>query len=137
MLERILVAVDGSPLSDKAVKVAASIAKPESKVTLVHVVVNPSIPYGGEYLTVERQLRTYGEEVLKKGTELAKSLGLDVATRLEGGDAADEIIRIADAENYDLIVVGSRGLSRVKAFLLGSVSSKIMSHAKKSVLIVR
>lgn len=137
MFQKILVAVDGSPLSEKAVKAASSIAKPASKVTLMHVVINPPIPYTEGYLEVERQLRTYGEEILNRSKELAKSLGVDADTRVEVGDIAEEILRIADAENYDLVIVGSRGLSRVKSFLIGSVSSRVARYSTRSVLIIR
>lgn len=137
MFQKILVAVDGSPLSEKAVKAAAAIAKPASTVTLMHVVINPPIPYAEGYLEVERQLRKYGEEILNRSKELARSLGVGVETRVEVGDIAEEILRIADAENYDLIIVGSRGLSRVKSFLIGSVSSRVARYSTRSVLIIR
>ena len=57
--------------------------------------------------------------------------------QLEFGNPAETIIEIAEKGNYDLIVVGSRGLSSVKRFFLGSVSDDISHHAKCSVLIVR
>ena len=53
------------------------------------------------------------------------------------GDLADEILRAAREEGFDLIVVGHRGLSPLKAFLLGSVSNRVVSHAPCSVLVVR
>ena len=137
MFEKILIAVDGSPLSEKAIRAACSMAKPDTKVSLVHVIINPPIPYAEGYIDVENQLRKYGEEILNTGQALAKSLGVEVRTMLEIGDIAEEILRVAEADNHDLIIVGSRGLSRVQSFLLGSVSSRITGHAKKSVLIVR
>jgi nucleotide-binding universal stress UspA family protein len=56
---------------------------------------------------------------------------------LREGDPADEIVTAARDEGYDLIVVGHRGLSPIKAFLLGSVSSRVVTHAPCSVLVVR
>ena len=58
-------------------------------------------------------------------------------TRLVIGHPAEEIARIANEEGFDLLVVGSRGLSTVKAFLLGSVSEKLSRLAKCPVLIVK
>ena len=78
-----------------------------------------------------------GEEILRRGVELAKSLGLEADRRLGKGIPAEEILRVAEEEGVDLIVIGSRGLSGVKAFLLGSVSDKVSHHAKCPVLIVR
>ena len=56
---------------------------------------------------------------------------------LEYGSPAKIIIKVAKKANVDIIVVGSRGLSRVRRYLLGSVSDDISMHAKSSVLIVR
>jgi nucleotide-binding universal stress UspA family protein len=50
---------------------------------------------------------------------------------------ADEIMKTAQEENVDLIVVGSRGLTEVKAFLLGSVSSKVSHRSKCPILIIK
>ena len=65
------------------------------------------------------------------------SLGGDAETRVEVGDISEEILRIADSENNDLVIVGSRGLSKVKSFLIGSVSSRVARYSKRSVLIIR
>jgi len=53
------------------------------------------------------------------------------------GDAAANINGYAEKEAFDLIVIGSRGLGRLKQALLGSVSNKVIHHAKRSVLIVK
>lgn len=58
-------------------------------------------------------------------------------TLLKLGDYAQVIIDTADQNNYDLIVMGSRGLSVFKELLLGSVSFKVMHHAKCPVMVVR
>jgi nucleotide-binding universal stress UspA family protein len=56
---------------------------------------------------------------------------------LRRGDAATEILQLAKEKHIDLIVAGSRGLSQVSAWLLGSVSRKLIHYAKCSVLVVR
>ncbi|MEM3022361.1 MAG: universal stress protein, partial [Candidatus Bathyarchaeia archaeon] len=78
-----------------------------------------------------------GEEILRRGMELARSLGAEADQRLKRGIPAEEILRAAEEEKVDLIAIGSRGLSGVKAFLLGSVSDKVSHHAKCPVFIVR
>lgn len=137
LFEKLLVAIDGSPLSDKAIRAACSMAGTNTKVSLIHVIINPPIPYSEGYIDVENQLQKNGEEILNRGKNLAKSLGVEANTVIEVGDIAEEILSVAEADKCDLIIVGSRGLSKVQSFLLGSVSSKITGHAKKSVLIVR
>ena len=59
------------------------------------------------------------------------------AVKTKGNDAAEEILHIANKENVDTIVVGNRGFSASKDFLLGSVSYKVMHYAKCPVVIVR
>jgi nucleotide-binding universal stress UspA family protein len=53
------------------------------------------------------------------------------------GDPAEALIAVAERENADLIVVGSKGVTSSTRFLLGSVAAKVASHAPSSVLIVR
>jgi nucleotide-binding universal stress UspA family protein len=61
---------------------------------------------------------------------------LRINKKLEFGVPSDVIVEIAEKGNYDLIIVGSRGLGKVKRFLLGSVSDDVSHKAKCSVLIV-
>ena len=68
----------------------------------------------------------------------AKELGVTkIYTMQEEGNAAEKILEIANNKVIDTIVVGSRGLSAAKEFLLGSVSHKLSHHAKCTVVIVR
>ncbi|MGB9639350.1 MAG: universal stress protein, partial [Anaerolineales bacterium] len=78
-----------------------------------------------------------GEELLEKSANILRNSDLKVQTVLKRGDAATEILQFAKEKQVDLIVAGSRGLSRVSAWLLGSVSRKLIHYAKCSVLVVR
>jgi len=82
-------------------------------------------------------LERAGREVLNRSQLIAEKSGVRAKTRLVIGHPAEEIARIANEEGFDLLVVGSRGLSTVKAFLLGSVSEKLSRLAKCPVLIVK
>jgi nucleotide-binding universal stress UspA family protein len=75
--------------------------------------------------------------VFERPKALLAEAGVEPKLLLAMGDPADEIVRTAREQGFDLIVVGHRGLSPVKAFLLGSVSTRIVSHAPCSVLVVR
>ncbi len=76
--------------------------------------------------------------VLEDALELAREGGVEnVETFARQGDAADAIIDVAEEQGCDLIVVGNKGMTGAKRFLLGSVPNKISHHAPCSVLIVR
>jgi nucleotide-binding universal stress UspA family protein len=77
-------------------------------------------------------------QVLQQAESDAKSAGLStVETFARQGDAADAILDVAEEQRSDLIVVGNRGMTGAKRFLLGSVPNKVSHHAPCSVLIVR
>jgi nucleotide-binding universal stress UspA family protein len=76
--------------------------------------------------------------MLRAAEKQARDAGLDaVETYARQGDAADAILDIAEEQHSDLIVVGNRGMTGAKRFLLGSVPNKVSHHAPCSVLIVR
>jgi nucleotide-binding universal stress UspA family protein len=138
MFKKIIVPVDGSEGSEKAIQFACDIVKKfRSELTLLCVVPQP-ILFGVEAGIVDfRPLENAGKDILDSSKKIAKEKGLTPDTRLDVGQAADKIIQIAKDENFDLIVIGSRGMSTVKSFLLGSVSNKVSHHASCPVLIVR
>ena len=77
------------------------------------------------------------KEALRKARAVLAEQGVE-AGLVEGfGDAADAIVKEAEASDADLIVVGARGLNTVERWLLGSVSSKVVHHAACDVLVVR
>jgi len=83
---------------------------------------------------VEEQV---GQVLLKKTREMLRKSGVEADSVLKCGDAATEILEYVKSNNIDLLVAGSRGLSAVKGWLLGSVSRKLVHYAGCSVLIVR
>ncbi len=140
MISKILVPVDGSENANKALEHALSLAKKyDSKVTLIHIVMRPKYAFEMATATAELSsaLLAEGREILKKTQEISNRFGVPTESKLVEGNAAEEILRVADSEQSDLIVLGSRGLSAVKSFFLGSVSSRVSQHAKCPVLIVK
>lgn len=139
MFKKILVAVDGSTYAEHAVEYAAMLAKKfGSELVLIHVIINPIYTYEGVVLSPPlEQLKKAGNEVLNRNLAVAERIGVQAKTRLAVGHPADEIAKVANEEGFDLLVVGSRGLSTVKAFLLGSISEKLSRLAKCPVLIVK
>jgi nucleotide-binding universal stress UspA family protein len=133
-VENLLVAVDGSKYAEKALEFAAQLAKVyDGKLALVHVEEDKLIRIGGPQ--VVDCLGTVGECILKDAATKVKDVEFDKI--LEYGSPAEIIIKIAKKANVDIVVVGSRGLSSVRRYLLGSVSDDISMHARSSVLIVR
>lgn len=141
MFKEILVPVDGSDFSWRAVKVAASMAeKYDSRITVLYVV---SLPFSTPALSPEvggiipqsifDELEKEGQSVLTRAEgELSNA---SVITKLRSGHPAMEIID--EAKNgYDLIVIGSRGLGELKGFVMGSVSDRVTHHAGCAVMIV-
>jgi nucleotide-binding universal stress UspA family protein len=141
-----MVGTDGSPTAAAAVSEAIALA---SKVGARLLIVSAYEPISELRLREERQSAPGDAQwmvnpredvlaVLEAAREQAITAGVDeVDTFCRQGDAADAIIDIAEEQACDLIVVGNRGMTGAKRFLLGSVPNKISHHAPCSVLIVR
>ena len=77
------------------------------------------------------------DATLKEAKEEVEGAGVKVDTFAREGDAADAILDVAEEQHADLIVVGNKGMTGAKRFLLGSVPNKVSHHAPCSVLIIR
>ena len=143
MFTKIMVPVDGSENSYQALKYGAEIAKRfDAKLTILHVIpLTPrtiGITNSASITLVEsliRELHNEGEGFLAKAKEIAKPYGIECAFEITSGAPAQEILDRATAD-YDLIVIGSRGMGGVKGLILGSVSDRVSHAAKQPVLIV-
>jgi len=140
-IEKIIVAVDMSKHSKNALDYGSLLAeKCEAELVLVNVF-DAFERVGSTKKKLEEiadTLRTDSSEKLNEYVNEARKIGATKvrAERVEG-DPAETILKIARREKPDMIVVGSRGLSTAKEFLLGSVSHKLTHHAECPVLIVR
>ena len=76
-------------------------------------------------------------ETLERAAEGFRTSGVDVEIHAREGDPADAILDVAEEQNADLIVVGNKGMTGAKRFLLGSVPNKVSHHAPCSVMIIR
>jgi len=140
-MQTVVVGTDGSRNAEAAVREAAKVAKADGAV-LHLVTAYPDIPTYGETIasSAKREpinLRDVAEQVLARTTAELEGAGLDVVTDAREGDPAKVILDVAKEQDADLIVVGARGLTGLRRFLLGSVSSKLAHHADSSLLIVR
>jgi nucleotide-binding universal stress UspA family protein len=136
MISKILVAVDGSKNADKAFEYACDLAKKAgASLLILHV----SEELGTVGYSINKQLERDYREMLQKYESRAKKVMKTYVDVMEtkANDVAEEVLRTADKENIDTIVVGSRGISKAKTFLLGSVSYKVSHYARRPVVIVR
>jgi nucleotide-binding universal stress UspA family protein len=141
MFSKILVPVDGSDNSFRALDQAIFLAKTTGAgLTAMHVIENPPTVYVESQKLLNDLLANYRAEsakVLDKCKQTADSNGVPLETVIAEGDAASNITAYAQKEGFDLITIGSRGLGRFKEMVLGSVSNKVLHHTKSSVLIVK
>jgi nucleotide-binding universal stress UspA family protein len=145
LFTRIVVGTDGSETAGQAVSQAAGLAKlTGAKLDIVSAYEPVSSKRTGrEQLDapadVQYQLgpREDVNIVLEAAAATAKSEGLEVQTHAVAADPAEAIISVAEETSADLIVVGNKGMSGARRFLLGSVPNKVSHHAPCSVIIVR
>ncbi len=134
-----LVAVDPSEHSRKAVILSAKFAKKTGvKLTLLNVIEDVVSYKEIPDTWVHQQKAKKAQAMLDELKKLAEEHGAqNVETKIAVGPVAEEIVRIGEEENYDYIVVGTRGMSGFKRMLIGSVAEKVVLHAHCPVVIVR
>ncbi|MEM2148169.1 MAG: universal stress protein [Candidatus Bathyarchaeia archaeon] len=154
MFNKILVPLDGSEHSLKALNIAIQIAKKFSgKITLINVysvsvrpvvvpepaTFTPAIPMmpPAEYSKIAEAAKEAGTRILTENAEKVKAEGIEVETQLREGNTVNEIVKAAKEGNFDIIVMGARGLGKIKGMLLGSVSDGVIRNAPCPVLITK
>jgi len=135
---KILVPMDGSKYSEKALLHACDISKNYQSNLILLYVVEKSLPINlldrKEYLAI---LRKFGNNVLIKGKKITADNGIDSKIIIKEGNIVNEIIKLAKNEKCNLIIVGNKGLGTAARFLLGSVSNKLANNSPCSILIIK
>jgi len=136
--KKILVPLDGSRYSEKALERACEFVDAfNSKLILIYVV-EKSVPINlldrKEYLNI---LKKFGNKTLQKANDRILKKGISAKSIIKEGNIAAEIDKVVKNEKCDLIIVGSKGLGAVTRFLLGSVSTKLAQSSSCSVMIVK
>lgn len=173
MPNRILVAIDGSDIANRALAFASEIsAKIGGDLTILHVLMHGEAREELEHLAVSehliakstdeappnpinlprsitdilaqpdgdkaRAVSEIGDYIVECARVVAQEAGArNIRTRIESGDYADEILKVASDIDADLLVLGRRGLSRVRSLLFGSVSNKVVQNAECDITAVR
>jgi nucleotide-binding universal stress UspA family protein len=145
MFKSIVVGTDGSETATKAVRSAVELAR---DVGATVELVSAYEPVPSAQLAAERRdapedlqwainPREVVDATLEAAAEVAQEEGVTAQVYARQGDPADAILDVAEEQNADLIVVGNKGMTGAKRFLLGSVPNKVSHHAPCSVLIIR
>ncbi len=144
--KRILVAFDGSADAVKAVRRASALSKEfNATLTIVHVYSLSVFAYAGpgpmpqlDFKALAESAKSNAQGIIDRGKTIAREEGVSaVGELLESSSVVQAIVEFAANEKFDLIVMGTRGMTGFKKLLLGSVSSGVASHAQCCVLVVR
>jgi nucleotide-binding universal stress UspA family protein len=145
--KQILVAIDGSPISDKAAEEAVRMAASNQgsyKSTIIALLVLPNAPRNTftDFVPAPPVTQTDQWDDLRKRIfyviqKNAEESAIPLDIRVAYGDPADELLTLADREKVDVIVIGSSGKGFIKRKVLGSVSNRVVQNAKCSVYVVR
>jgi nucleotide-binding universal stress UspA family protein len=145
MFRSIVVGTDGSDTARKAVDEAIDLAKTVGATVCLVSAYEPvpqarlreeakQTPADLQWMVNPRE---EVDSTLSDAADVVRDAGLDVETFAREGDPADAILDVAEERGADLIVVGNKGMTGARRFLLGSVPNKVSHHAPCSVLIVR
>ncbi|MFB6123694.1 MAG: universal stress protein [Haloferacaceae archaeon] len=138
MIPRVLVPIDGSPQSEKALQFAAE-EWPDADVLLLHVIdpveagYSPSVLPGGSEEWYE-QAKATAEKLFSQARE---ATGRDAETRVEVGRPPQTIVDVAEEADVDHVVIGSHGRTGVSRVLLGSVAEHVVRRSPAPVTVVR
>ena len=133
---RLLFAYDGSDGAKRALEVVLELAAPGDALTLVGVAEGVPLFGHAASLPTPEQERECEEKLAEAAATLGgKNLSVDLVSR--SGDPAAAILDVAEQVHPDLVVLGTRGLSAPERWLIGSVSAKVLHHARCSVLVAR
>ena len=144
-MKKILVPVDSEKPCPKTMEMATEFAqKYEAEIIVLHInhMFEPmSHPYAE--IKVDRSPEAYdnymkfSQKLVETSAAIFRSAGIKVSTKVIKGNAAAEICDYAEEAKCDLIMMCSHGHSATRRFLLGSVTSKVVHHAKVPVMIIR
>ncbi|HUV22045.1 MAG TPA: universal stress protein [Gammaproteobacteria bacterium] len=147
MIKKILVATDASPASSRAVSFAARLSlQHESELLLLNVIRDMQLPeilredpdFEAFYNARDELMRQAADLILAEAKQLVRKEGVKIVqTAIGSGDPATSIAGFARRRKIDMIVVGTRGLSKVKASSMGSVSRKLLDLTEVNCLVVR
>jgi nucleotide-binding universal stress UspA family protein len=139
VFKKILLATDGSPDAEEALEYARDLALRDGAPVVVAHAFEPVPGYLGdpwEGRVMARHVAA-GQEVGNSAAQKLQQAGVHVIVEVLEGPPADAILKVAEVRECDLIIMGSRGYGTLASLLLGSVSHRVLAHARIPVMIVR
>lgn len=138
LYKKILVPVDGSENCNNALMEAIKVAKMSGgEITVIHVYPSWGTVIVDSKEAIPEILKSEAEGILAQAEKISRAEGFKVETLMVNGKEAQQIVKVANDQNFDLIVMGARGKNVIKEFFLGSVSSGVLKNASCPVLIVK
>jgi nucleotide-binding universal stress UspA family protein len=145
-MKKVLVAVDGSGNSLRALEFALEMKKMCADLQITALYVGPSLsglfPEAGmstllRQKDLDKEIEERAQKISEKVDEVAAPYGFEVEKAIARGDAGAAICKLAEEQNYDLVVVGTRGYGEIKNILVGSVSHKVIHLCPCPVVVVK
>lgn len=141
MDRKILVPVDGSPAAERMLAaIVARRAQFQAPLTVVHVVNVDKLAYrmipDFQLEMIRESARKAGETLLQERLAQLAAAGVSCAARLEFGSPRETICRIANDEQFDLVILGRRGMGEIRDALFGAVSNYVLHHVRCPVLLI-
>lgn len=137
----ILVAIDGSDASQRALNRAVEEAKVwNARLHVIYIVETglfSSLPADNTVEIMYRVLEKEGNVVIEQAKKHAAEKGVNIITHIKQGHAGSEVVSLAEKEKIDLIMIGSHGKSQADRILIGSVSTYVVTHSKVTTMVVR
>lgn len=142
MFNKIVVAIDGSKMSDKVLQVATQFVKEQgAELTLIHVAKDLVIPptmVVTDYEKILAEMRNAGMALLGEAQHKLELQGVKAGVLFKQGSSISRlIVQVAQEQKADLIIIGSRGLGNIKGIMLGGVSQKVAQLSECPVLLVK
>jgi nucleotide-binding universal stress UspA family protein len=133
-IRKILVPLDGSMHSKKALELAIKLSKQGTSITGFHTIILPAI----SDRKIKEQYQRLANKIIVEAAKIAKKDGIPFYWKLRlNGYAGKEIVKFAQEGKFDLIVMGSKGPNPVAEMFLGSVANYVLNKSKVPVLIVK
>jgi len=137
-IKKILVPLDGSKNSFRGLDKAISFARAfHATITGVLVIQIYHTALGAETWSMEKDLLKHGAKMMNKAKTMAAQNGIIFYDKILYGDEQVQIVNFAQSNDYDLIVIGSRGMGSAKEIFFGSTSRYVVHKSKIPVLIVK
>ena len=137
-IKKILVPLDGSQNSMRGLNEAIYLARQcHATITGVYVIPLSKPETDSQISYIEKQLLVNASKFMSKAKKRAAQNGIDFSDELIHGDEGKKIVTYANSKKFDIIVIGSRGMSSIKETFLGSTSNYVLHKSTIPVLIVK